>query len=211
MNKTIVRRLLYQYDPADSTDYGYYAYAKDFINVAKGVKTSGSSTTVSENESGDASFVGVGVGDLLYNRSTGDLVRVTAKASNAQVTVSTAVNWPANSNVQVQKLQGGQTESDGWVNITGATKVTLYTEVATIGSASVRFSLETRAGGQITTQVLNPSALTAVTVSSTTGVNSTGSFLITEGAEFFRLGTIVVTDSTDIVSAVLVIEYHGIA
>jgi hypothetical protein len=207
VGRIITRRLLYQYDCAASTDFEYGCYSRDFQSVPKAVATSGSSTTVSESPTGAASFNAVGVGDLLYNPATGDTVRVTAKASSAQITVNTAVNWSTGTNIQVQKFQLGQTEADGWVGIGGASRVTLHLEVATLGSASVQFALEVRAGGNITSRVLTPAALTAITVSSTTGVNSQASILITDGGEAFRLGTLVVTDSTDVVSANLVIEY----
>jgi hypothetical protein len=207
VSRIVTRRLLYQYDCASSTDFEYGRYSRGFQSVPKACKTSGSSTTVSENTTGDATFDAVGVGDLLYNPATGDTVRVTAKASSAQITVSSAVTWAANSNIQVQKFQIGQAETDGWVSIGGASRVTLHLEVATLGSASVQFALEVRAGGQITSRILTPAALTAATVSSTTGVNSQASILITDGGEAFRLGTLVVTDSTDVVSASLVVEY----
>jgi hypothetical protein len=203
MRNVVVKTLYQDFNPASETDYVYGRFADTYQVVPGGVKTAGSSTTISENATGDASFAAVGVGDLLYNRATGDTVLVTAKASDASITSGTAVNWAANSNVQVRKFQSGQTSADGWIGVGHLSEKVLHIEVEAIASASVTFSIEIKQPGMAPTTILTPAAFTAASVSSTTGVSSFADIAIPETAHSLRLGVKVGTDGTDIVSASL--------
>jgi hypothetical protein len=208
MTKSRTIYLFKGYDPASAGDYVYGRFAETFQPLPGSAITSGSSTTVTEGVSGNAFAAGIGVGDLLYEPTAGTTLLVTAKASDASITVNTAVNWSTARSLQVMKFQSGSTGTSGWVGIGGASRVQLHIEIATLGSASCTFTLETRLSpGVNSSTILTPSAFTATTVSSTTGTSSFADIPITDSAQAFRLGVKVGTDSTDVVSAVLRIEY----
>jgi hypothetical protein len=193
------------FDPSASTDYFYGRYAEGFINVPNSAKTSGSSTTVVEGSTGNRFADAIGQYDELYVRSTGDRVLVTARASEASITISAAKDWSSIVNLQVRKFQGGQTSTDGWIKVAGWRNKVIHYEILTLGSTSVQFSIETRIAGMNSSRVLNPAAISAVTVQTTTGTSTVGDIPIPESCEEIRLGVIVVSDGTDVISAAI----HG--
>lgn len=200
MIQTKVRDFYRSFDPSASTDYFYGRYASTFVNIPGSMSAAGS-TTVTEGVTGNAFATAINQYDEIYVRSTGDRVRVTAKASNAEITISASKTWVA-VNGQVRSFQGGQTSIDGWIRVDGWRNKTIHYEIATLGSTTIQFSIETRISG-ISSRVLNPAAIGAITVQSTTGTSTVGDIPIPEACEEIRLGVIVATDGTDVISAAI--------
>lgn len=90
------------------------------------IKTTGSTTTVDAVDAALDSFSRLAVGDVITVRrtetssvSTVDRRVVTAKASDDQITVDTAVNWDRTAGFQWEwyDFSDGTTDADGWVDI----------------------------------------------------------------------------------------------
>jgi hypothetical protein len=205
----VVRDFFRNFDCSATTDFEFGRFAPSFINVPGSATTSGSSTTVTEGVSGNAFALAIGVGDELYVRSAGDRVLVTAKASNASITISEAKDWSSVVNLQVRKFSSGQGASDGWIPCAGLINKVVHLEVATLASTSAQFCIETRSSGMNSSRVLTPAAFSAVTVSSTNGSSSFADIAIPEGCEAIRVGVIVVSNGTDVVSAHLYGEQYA--
>jgi hypothetical protein len=95
------------------------------------IKTVGSSTTVTENVASTNPFRDILAGDVIQvSRSTTaiDLVVVTAKASDASITVTPAVNWSAGYPWRYWDTQSGTTDADGWISTSGASTVGLHVQ-----------------------------------------------------------------------------------
>lgn len=108
------------------------------------IKTVGSSTTVTENVASSNPFVDIGVGDVItVSRSTTavDIVVVTAKASDASITVDPAVDWSAGYSWRWWDTQSGTTDNDGWIGVTGGSSVgmTVQYEQGDLDALKVRF------------------------------------------------------------------------
>jgi hypothetical protein len=105
------------------------------IPVATSIKTTGSSTTVVEVTASSNPFTGIVVGDVLVidtptatDASAKTIVAVTAKASNASITVDTAINITGNHFGFYHHLCG-TTVNDGWVAMgAGALRVGLLVQ-----------------------------------------------------------------------------------
>lgn len=121
------------------------------------VKTTGSSTTVVEQVTGDNPFTEVAVGDvLLVHRPDGtspgdDLVVVTARASAASITVDTSVDWQngtAGRTWEWYRTVCGTTANDGWINVSqGAAALTLQYDQGDLTALVARFECKTAALG----------------------------------------------------------------
>lgn len=92
------------------------------VPVATRIKTTGSTTTVDEATAGTNPFTGIVVGDVLVINTPSSTdpslkteVAVTAKASNAQVTVDRAINITGN-NFGFYHHLCGTAATDGWVS-----------------------------------------------------------------------------------------------
>jgi hypothetical protein len=92
----------------------------DPISVTQRIKTTGSSTTVTEFVTGGAPFTNVVVGDALAirtpNSTTTTLVSVVAKASAASITVDTAITLSDTAGHPFSYYHHvcGTTDNDGW-------------------------------------------------------------------------------------------------
>jgi hypothetical protein len=101
--------------------------------VAIPIDTVGSSTTVSAVTASSNPFADLAVGDVLYVRkdnSVTDSVWITAKATDDQVTVDTAVDWSAGYNFEWLDLTTGTDSAAGWISVSGFKRVqmtVLYT------------------------------------------------------------------------------------
>lgn len=115
------------------------------------IKTSGSSTTVTENVASSSPFIDVNVGDVIIVRRVtstppqDDIVVVTAKASDASITVDTAVDWSAGFLWRWYKLAAGTASTDGWINVEGAESVamTVQYEQGDLDALRVRWECRT--------------------------------------------------------------------
>jgi hypothetical protein len=126
----------------------------DPIPVGPAIKTTGSSTTVVEATASTNPFTGIVVGDVLViktpsatNASAMTVVAVTAKASNASITVDTAINITGNFFGYYHHLCG-TTDADGWFSPGSASaRVGLLVQYdqGDLGSLVVRW--EKRAAG----------------------------------------------------------------
>jgi hypothetical protein len=203
VSQAVVRHFCINYDPSSETDFVYPRLADTFQTLGASATTSGSSTTVSEGSTSNEFANGLGVGDILYNPVTGDTVSVTARASSASITVSSAVNWATHKNIRVRKFSSGQTVNDGWIGCADLTDKVVRLTVATIASASATFTIESKMPHMAPVTLLTPANFTAITTSATTGVSSFADIAIPETAMAVRVGVKVATDGTDVVSAAL--------
>jgi len=111
------------------------------------IKTTGSSTTVTENVAGAAPFAGFVNGDIiLVTRAltTGLTdIRVVTDASGAPTTVivDTAVDWSGGFSWKYLKTRCGTTDADGWVDAAGAKwiSMTVQYEQGDLDNLSVRW------------------------------------------------------------------------
>lgn len=106
--------------------------------------TVGASTTVTENVASTNPFRDIAVGDVIVvQRSTNarDIVVVTAKASDASITVDTSVDWSVGVSWRYIKLQTGTTANDGWISVTGAqaAALTVQYDQGDLDALRVRF------------------------------------------------------------------------
>lgn len=110
------------------------------------IKTTGSSTSVTENVSGTNPFADLAVGDLLLvTRATGtggtDLRVITVRTDAANVTVDVAVDWSGGFTFRYLKTRCGTTDADGWVDASGAKwiSMTVQYEQGDLDNLSVRW------------------------------------------------------------------------
>lgn len=117
------------------------------IGVGPQIKTTGSSTSVTENVASTAPFAGFANGDIiLVTRSltTGVTdIRVVTDASGAPTTVvvDTAVDWSGGFTFRYLKTRCGTTDADGWVEAAGAKwiSMTVQYEQGDLDNLSVRW------------------------------------------------------------------------
>jgi hypothetical protein len=196
------------YNPA-STSFVYGVYGP-WLPLPKFVKTSGSSTTVVEVNSGDGPFEGLAINDQLLMKANGqtkDDRTLTGVASNASATVNSAVNWEnsgAGRPCKFRKHLSGTAATAGWVSTADLTNVTVSLVVTTLASTSVTFTIEWSASADEVPSTLYSETFTAVTVAG--GLNAQEPIQIPESASRVRVGVKYnSSDGTDAVSASL----HG--
>jgi len=147
--------LLNGYD-VTSTSYIYTAYLGQnnspfgAPNTGRGrIKTAGSSTTVTENVAGELPFTSIAIGDLLIFVLPADVasgtktyVSVTAKASGASITVSTAVDLTGGVSFSYYKAQRGTAATDGWIGVGQDPKKSWSWEIVSIAAASIEVIIQ---------------------------------------------------------------------
>jgi hypothetical protein len=137
------------HDFAD-TSYRYGVYTG--VNTGeKFIKTAGSSTTVTENTSGDAVFQGFAAGDLIHTKAGADgawSTRIlTAVASAASVTVNAVITLTGGKAWSYQKWINGTTASDGWFSVANLVDKSVEFEWVTKNATSADVSIEGRIAG----------------------------------------------------------------
>lgn len=139
--------------------YGIYGLP---VQSPKPLKTTGSSTTVSEVAAADDPFAGFVIGDLITVVRPNGLVeqrRVTAiGAIPDSVTVDTAVNWDLASGFQFsyQRFTVGTGANTGWWTVGSCDEKDLILSVTTINATSITFTVQGRqlgAYGVVTTTI----------------------------------------------------------
>jgi hypothetical protein len=145
---TTRRTLFVNYDVASaSAIYGLYS---DLIASAKPLKTTGSSTTVSEVAAADDTFANFVIGDILaVTRPNGnvDLRRVTAIGSIPDsVTVDSAVNWDQTGGFpfSYRRFTVGTGANTGWFSVGSCDEKDLTLYVTTINATSITFNVQGR-------------------------------------------------------------------
>jgi hypothetical protein len=123
------------------------------ISVAGRLVTSGSSTTVTTVGGASNAFGPMAAGDvLIVNRAgTIDTAVITAKATDNSVTVDAAVNWDnsaAGYAATWRDTQCGTAITDGWIDVSGATRITFNTEFNRGDIDNFSFRVECRTGAQ---------------------------------------------------------------
>jgi hypothetical protein len=127
------------------------------------IKTTGSSTTVTENVASTNPFTNLNIGDMIEvvrDPVTGvtDRVSITAKASNASVTVSATVNWSNGYNFRWRQLACGTAVTDGWAG-TGTFNTACATiEYVTKNATSLDYQVECAIGAGLPIIVKTESA-----------------------------------------------------
>lgn len=135
------RILFWGYD-LDSTSYKYGKF-DEFWSPGEGLlSTAGSSTTVTADTAG--AFKDVKVGDLLRVLSSAyasggpsfSTVKITAKASNTSITVSSALNLTAAGPWQYLVAEVPDTAATaGWFNVGGFKSMTIHPTITTVAAA----------------------------------------------------------------------------
>lgn len=101
---------------------------QDPVPVNIPIDTTGSSTTVDAVTPASAPFANLVVGDVIYVRrdnAVTDMVWITAKASDDQVTVNTAVDWSSGYTFSWMNLTCGTSVNDGWVTVSDRDTVSM--------------------------------------------------------------------------------------
>lgn len=185
-----------------ATSYTYCRYlglngdpwANSHIPGRSRIKTSGSSTTVTEYVTGDNPFTEISVGDILYIQQPYGAPEaprlVTARASAASITVDTAIDLSATGGFSWtwRKQSCGSTISDGWFPVGNFYTLTFSTEWATKNATSLEAQVECRLGNvSASPTIINSASLSAV------GNNTV---IITDGVfDSCRLGLKLTTDT----------------
>lgn len=121
------------------------------------IKTVGSSTTVTEVTAGSLPFAALAVGDMIEVRrgAVTDRVSITAKASGASITVSSAVSWAggtvesggaAGVDFRWRDLACGTAVTDGWVGTGTFHTIGVTIEWVTKNATSLDFQTECAIG-----------------------------------------------------------------
>lgn len=137
-------------DVAD-TSYRYACYT-DVMTGEKFIKTSGSSTTVAENATGDAVFQGFANGDLIHTKAGADgawssRVITDATLAPTSVVVDTAITLTGGKAWSFQKWINGTTATDGWFRTAGLKEKAVEFEWVTKNATSADVSIEGRING----------------------------------------------------------------
>jgi hypothetical protein len=122
-------------------------FGEPLLGTAK-VKTVGSSTTVTEVTAGTNPFTSLAVGDMILVRrgEVTDRVAITAKASAASITVSTAVDWSAELDFRWMDLTCGTAVTNGWVGVGTFQTVCATVEWVTKNATSLDYQVECAMG-----------------------------------------------------------------
>ena len=167
-----------------------YGTLGTLINSPKYLKTTGSSTTVSELNTTDDTFEGYGVGDVIAVNVDGTwtLRTVTAVGSIPNsVTVDTAVDWQngtAGRAFSYRRFTGGTAATDGWFPVSGDVDKAVEVSIDTINATSIAVSIEGRING----------GTAAVLYSKTYTAAGADVFVIPENVTELRVGFIIDTD-----------------
>lgn len=204
-------RVNYLYDLI-STSYIYCKYTglsgDPFGSPMPGpglIKTSGSSTTVTELTTGDNPFAQVAAGDILFISVGGAISTrlVATRVSAAEITVDSSITLTGNS-WSWMKRSCGTTISDGWVDAGGFYNVTFTRTITTINATSIQTQAECRLND-------NPTVATIIVTDSSTTTGNWG-YTLTSGAwDACRLGVKVTTDTgvQSLTSALSVSRLNG--
>ena len=136
------------------------------VLISTRIKTSGSSTSVTEETASTFPFTNVSVGDMIIVKrgdvvGTTDKVAVIARADASNITVSSAVNWSTGYSFSWLKKVCGTTTADGWFAITGFNNIQSTVEWVTKAGTSIDYSLECSIGPGLPI-VVNAASATAV-------------------------------------------------
>jgi hypothetical protein len=172
------------------TDYRYGVYC-DYVNAHKYLLTSGSSTTVSELNTGDNVFEGFANGDILsVNVDGAHTRRIITDATLApdSVVVGSAVDWEnggAGRAFSYAKWLNGTAATDGWFRVADLNAKNVVIEWVTKNATSADVTIEGRVQGSnpITIYTKNYTAV------GEDGVN------ITESWDEIRVGVKLNTDT----------------
>lgn len=139
------------WDLADTAAYRYGVYG-EVLSGEKAIKTSGASTTVSENATGDAVFQGFANGDLIHHKAGPDgtlSTRIITDATNAptSVVVNSNITLASPSFWRFQKWNNGTGAEDGWFSVRGLNRKSVSFDWDTDNAASVEVSIEGRLAG----------------------------------------------------------------
>lgn len=142
------------------------------------IKTTGSSTAVTENTAGQAPFAPINVDDILVVKrgtTAPDDVRVVAvKTDNSNITVDTAVDWSAGFQFNWFRTVCGTTASDGWIETSGLSTKEVVWNLVQLGTATggidVQWQCKSQALGS-TAQAVFPGA-TGTCTPGTNGTNA---------------------------------------
>jgi len=96
------------------------------------VKTTGSSTSITENTVGQNPFTDVAVGDMLvFRRPTGVVDRriVVTRTDAANIVVETAIDLSGGVAFRFRTLTCGTTATDGWVDASGSDHITVVYQI----------------------------------------------------------------------------------
>lgn len=150
------------------------------FNGTSRVKTVGSNTTVTEFTAGALPFANLAVGDMLMVRRIAgatvvtDRVSITAKASGASITVSSAVDWSATGGLEFSwlDLTCGTAAADGWFYVRGFDGVDATVEWNTKNATSLDMQLECKVadGSAYTVSTRNLTATGVYQIPLLTGV-----------------------------------------
>jgi hypothetical protein len=193
------RLLLFKNYNVASTDYIYGRYS-DVLNAPKYLKTSGSSTTVSEKNAGDDVFDGYGVGDLLHVEVDGTWTtrRITSvSGAPDSVTVDTAVDWEnggAGRAFSFQRFSVGTAATDGWFSVTdyASDGRVVQISIETINATSLDFIIEGRIrGNPVSSRLWSESFTAATTITATVALSA---IPVSEPVDEIRVGVKITTD-----------------
>lgn len=142
----IERILFYRWDNVENTNYRYGKFERFWVPGRKRLTTSGSSTTVVTTISSSGVLKDVKVGDLVrmqrdvYSLTGRDIVKITAKASDNSMTVSTAVNWDNSAagyapwEYLIAEVPASGTAA-GWFYVGDCAAKTIYPVITTVAAA----------------------------------------------------------------------------
>lgn len=168
-----------------------YGTLGDLIQSTRYLKTSGSSTTVSELNSTDDTFASYGVGDVLAVNVDGTwtLRTVTNVGSIPDsVTVDTAVDWQNGTTGRMfyyRRFTSGTAAGSGWFPVSGEEDKSVEVSVDTFNAAGITVSIEGRING----------GTAAVLYSKTYAATGADVFVIPENVTEMRVGFSIDTDS----------------
>ena len=194
------------YNLGDTAAYRYGVYC-DFVNANKYLTTSGSSTTVSELNTGDNVFQGFANGDILSVNVDGTHTRriiTDATLAPDSVVVGSAVDWQnsdAGRAFSYAKWLNGTAATDGWFRVAEFDSKLVTAEWVTDTAASLDVTIEGRVNGStpITIYTHNFTAITDFEY-----VN------IVEPWEEIRVGAKITTDAgTNVVNIQFIGEYFA--
>lgn len=136
-------------DTGGTYRFGVYG---DVQQGQKAIKTAGSSTTVSENASGDGVFQGFGVGDLIHvksNTTQAWTTRIVTDVTNvpASVVVDSAVTLASPTFWSYQRWNNGTAATDGWFSVSEFDQKSVQFEWVTDTAASAEVRIEGRING----------------------------------------------------------------
>lgn len=147
-----VQKLLWStlWDVAD-TSLRYAVYG-DVLTGEKFIKTAGSSTTVSENATGDAVFQGYANGDLILTKAGADgtwssRVITDATLAPTSVVVGSAITLTGGKAWSFRKWNNGTTATDGWFSVADLDQKSVHFEWVTKNATSADISIQGRVNG----------------------------------------------------------------